>query len=241
MEGLTCSLGGLLRDSSCVAGTVHGVEGGRAQTLPGAGSLHLRYLALPVCDCWEHHSSERLCPRDCCCAGLVECRDPTYITMLRAPLTSGTDNSCAGQSQQSAGVPEEGDAKHHQERELALPCCQVTRTRPPHHDLPLYREAKPCLAAYPAHLPWVSPAPLGVPFPYGIPGKGLGWGAAFSPIAAGLRWSESPDPDMEGPWGMEGAGDATSPLCACPRRRHGPSWSSCWTSLRPTFHGSRAV
>lgn len=46
----------------------------------------------------------------------------------------------------------------------------------------------------------MSPAPLGVPFPYGIPGKGLGWGGAFSPIAAGLKWSESSDPAMEGTW-----------------------------------------
>lgn len=43
--GLTCSLGSwwLLWDSSCAAGAVHGVEGGRPWTLPGAGSLYLRY------------------------------------------------------------------------------------------------------------------------------------------------------------------------------------------------------
>lgn len=50
-------------------GAVRGVEGGRPWTLPGTGSLHLRYLVLPACDCWEHHSSERLCPR-----GLLLCR-----------------------------------------------------------------------------------------------------------------------------------------------------------------------
>lgn len=51
---------------------------------------------------------------------------------------------------------------------------------------------------------------MDVPFPYG---KGLGWGEAFIPIAAGLRWSESSHSDMEGTWGAQGDGDATSPLC----------------------------
>lgn len=60
----------------------------------------------------------------------------------------------------------------------------------------------------------MSLAPLGAPFPYGIPGKGLEWGEAFSPVAAGLRWSESPGPDMEGTWGTEGAGGGNiSTLC----------------------------
>lgn len=124
--------------------------------------------------------------------------------LLRASFISETDNSCAGQSQQNSGVPGEGDTKHHQERELALPCCQAARTGPPHQDFPLRREAKPFLAAHPAWLPWASPVSLCAPFPYGIPGKGLGWDEALSPIAAGLRWSESPDPDMEGGGGMEG-------------------------------------
>lgn len=60
-----------------------------------------------------------------------------------------------------------------------------------------------------------SPAPLGAPSPYGTPGKGLGWGRTCSPIAAGLRWSDSPDPDAEGTWGMEWAGGAASLLSAC--------------------------
>lgn len=135
----------------------------------------------PAYDCWGHHSSETLCPRDCCQAGWGRCGHPTSpITLLRAPFAPGTDGRCAGQSQQNPGVSGEGDTKHHQERKFALPCCWDTwwgcdRTptpRPSSAGMP----SNVWLLVLPCCLPQRSPVPPCAPSPYGTPGKGPRWG-----------------------------------------------------------------
>lgn len=127
-------------------------------------------------------------------------------------------------------------------KNVSLPCPVVSGHTPNSFTKTSLYTGKPnlvwllILLAFPECLlhPWVPPSLMA------SLARDWGWGEAFSPVAAGLRWSESPGPDMEGTWGMEGAGGATFQLCAGPSRRHWPSWSSCWISLRPTFRGPRA-
>lgn len=168
----------------------------------------------PACDCWGHHSSETLCPRDCCQAGWGRCGHPTSpITLLRAPFAPDTDRHCAGQSQQNPGVSGEGDTKHHQERKFALPCCWATWWGCDQTPTPRPSSVQGCQAmsgclSCPVVFPRGPLYPC-VPPPLMAPQARVP-GGACSPISAGLMGSDSLDLDMEGTW----SGLRASPLSA---------------------------